>query len=357
MGTLLEKAYEGLDPEACIDYHLHLLNFEEDGAIHSRFKSWKHPFLHLLFLYFRQVFGVKDEPLATSQLLDRLIQLKTGGTYCLLAFDRNYEDPERSQFCVSNEFIFQASQVDQAHFLPVASIHPYRADALDELEKWASLGVKMIKWLPNVMGMDPSDPRCLAFYRKMADLRIVLLTHSGHESLVPLAVDQELGNPLRLRLALDQGVRVIMAHSATSGRGVDFDKGSSFRCWNFDLFLRLMQEGRSKDLLFGDLAGVTFLNRMRYLDRLLEEAQPGKKLDGRLVNGSDYPIPCCSWAISTYALQLKGHITARDRKELKEIFRLNPLLFDFVLKRTVRHTKTHEMFPKDLFARRLFTKE
>jgi hypothetical protein len=37
-------------------------------------------------------------------------------------------------------------------FLPCVSVHPYRKDALEELEKYAAQGVHLVKWLPNSMG-------------------------------------------------------------------------------------------------------------------------------------------------------------------------------------------------------------
>ena len=35
-----------------------------------------------------------------------------------------------------------------------ASIHPYRNDAVEEIEKWANRGIRLIKLLPNSMGID-----------------------------------------------------------------------------------------------------------------------------------------------------------------------------------------------------------
>ena len=204
------------------------------------------------------------------------------------------------------------------------------------------------------MGINLKDPRCLRFYKKMHELNLTLLTHAGGEALFPIVIDQEMGNPLLVRHALDQGVQVIMAHSATLGTSFDTDHPLRTRRKNFDLFLRLMKEARYKNLLFGDIAAVTLIERMRYLEALLTESQKGGLLDGRLINGSDYPVSCIPWAISLRALQFLGFITSKERKGLRQLFRWNPLLFDFVLKRTIRHPKTGVSFPKDLFIRHLF---
>jgi len=356
---LIQKAYEGLNPDKLIDYHVHLIGTEREKTgnfVHPNFLSWKHPFLHGLFLLFKKAFHVRDVHKAEEESLERLLQLakQVGGSYYLLAFDRTYENSEKTHFFVSNEFIYNCARQNSPLLLPTASIHPYRLDALDELDRWAGLGVKIIKWLPNVMGINPSDPRCIPYYKKMHDLGLILLTHAGHESLLPLVLNQELGNPLLLRKALDQGVRVIMAHSATLGSSSDLDHPSKMRRKNFDLFLRMIKEPQYQSSLFGDIAAVTILNRMGYLDRLIEESQRGGALEDRLVNGSDYPLPCIPWAISTKALQLLGYVTSEERKSLNELFRWNPLLFDFVLKCTLKHTKTQAPFPKRIFMKNLF---
>ncbi len=66
-------------------------------------------------------------------------------------------------------------------------------------------------------GIDPSSPRCDAFYEAMARLNISLLSHAGGEVALPSHVTQDVNNPLRLRWALDHGVRVIVAHCASLG--------------------------------------------------------------------------------------------------------------------------------------------
>ena len=42
-------------------------------------------------------------------------------------------------------------------------------------------------------------------------------------------------------------------------------------------------------------------------------------------------------------------ITADERGYLNEIYRYNPLLFDFVLKRTIRHPDTGRRLPGNIF--------
>jgi predicted TIM-barrel fold metal-dependent hydrolase len=225
------------------------------------------------------------------------------------------------------------------------SIHPYRADALAELQKWAALGVKIVKWLPNAMGIDPSSPQCDPFYQKLKELGLILLSHGGEEKAVESDEDQKLGNPLLLRRALDQGVKVIVAHCAGLGDNEDLDRPGTRR-HNFDFFLRLMEEPRYEGLIFGDISATTQFNRVGpTLRRLLER----QELHPRLINGSDYPLPAINFLILTRPLVKGGYITQEQRNLLREIYSANPLVFDFVLKRVLVAPGTNKAFSNSVF--------
>ena len=64
------------------------------------------------------------------------------------------------------------------------------------------------------MHIDPADEKCDAFYDACARLGVCILSHTGDETSVHFAgaaVDNTLGNPLRLR-------RAIASHSVAEGR-------------------------------------------------------------------------------------------------------------------------------------------
>lgn len=219
-------------------------------------------------------------------------------------------------------------------FVAIASIHPYRADAVDVLTQVAAAGARAIKWLPPAMGIDPASSRCDRFYEALARLRLPLLTHAGTEQAVAGGEVQELGNPLRLRCALDHGVTVLVAHCASLGQGIDLDKGANGAAQsNFDFFARLMEEPRYHGRLYGEISAMTQLNRLgRPLDVILERSD----WHGRLVNGSDYPLPAVMPVFSLTKMVERGYIDRREAPVLSEIRRYNALLFDFVLKRSLR---------------------
>jgi len=179
----------------------------------------------------------------------------------------------------------------------------------------------------------------------MRELDMVLLTHTGEEKAVSSGGAQPLGNPLRVRRALDASLTVIMAHCAGLGRSEDLDHPGK-KARNFDLFLRLMDEDRYRGRLFADISAMILVSRMpRPLRALLNRPD----IQPRLVNGSDYPLPAINLVIWTSQIAAMGMITFNERKSLNEIYRVNPLLFDFVLKRTLRDPRTGRKLAPELF--------
>ena len=180
----------------------------------------------------------------------------------------------------------------------------------------------------------------------MKKYRMILLSHTGEEQAVEAEENQRLGNPLLLRRPLELGIRVIMAHSASLGTCDDVDHGGGKSADCFDLFLRLMDEVKYRGLLFGEISSMTQFNRMPGpLAKLLTR----QDLHPRLVNGSDYPLPAINALIRTRSLASQDFITTGERQSLNEIYDHNPLLFDFVLKRTLRHPKTRQKLAASIF--------
>jgi len=167
----------------------------------------------------------------------------------------------------------------------------------------------------------------------------------GEEQAVHAREDQKLGNPLRFRRPLDLGVRVVMAHAASLGSDEDLDHGGELRP-SFELFLRLMDEPRYEGRLYGEISALTQVNRLpEPLLVLLERSD----LHHRLINGSDYPLPAINAVVWTSALVGYGLLTSEERLGLNEIYGHNPLLFDYVTKRTLRHPQSGARFPADVF--------
>eukprot|EP01083_Nonionella_stella_P245982 854554_1 len=260
----------------------------------------------------------------------------------LLAFDQTYTEdgvahPELTGMHIPNDYAWRVARAYPNLFLAACSVHPYRADACDELAKWARRGVRMVKWLPNTMGIDPDNPKCKPFYEKMKELDMVLLSHTGQEHAVDAGFqDQTFGNPLKLRSPLDCGVRVIAAHCATDGRGRKYDNGdddqNNCEVDNVDLLLELMDEERYSDLLFADISAILAFRRVRHIAKLLQRTD----LHHRFLYGSDYPVPCANVVVHLGILKRHGLLTKSDCSFLSEIYAFNPLLFNFCAVRSLR---------------------
>jgi mannonate dehydratase len=242
-------------------------------------------------------------------------------------------DKARSEFYVPNTHAAKVAKSYPDLFLPVASVHPYRADAVAALEEAVAGGAVAVKWLPNAQNINPGSPRCDAFYDAMVKLKVPLISHAGEEKAVHAEELQRWGNPLLLRRPLERGVSVVVAHCASLGKNPDLDAPNTPMVDNFDLFLRLMREPQWNGKLFGEVSAMTIVNRV---GRPLAEVLRDDAVAARLVNGSDYPLPAINVLMQTGAVADKGFITAEERELLNEIDRADPLLMDFVMKRCLR---------------------
>jgi uncharacterized protein len=355
---LIKRAFDDVDPNKLIDHHTHLAGVGTGGTgafVNPKMRTWSHPFHHLKFKVYLSAAGVDDEDKADAKFVERLKNLVDHNgvptKHRLLAFDKHYNvdgtvNLDKTEFYVPNDYVFDLARRFPTSFVPTISVNPYRADALDELQRCASLGAKVVKWLPNAMGMDPASERCGPFYQKMKELGLVLLSHGGEEKAVEAEEDQKLGNPLRLRRALDHGVQVIVAHCASLGKNEDLDHPDKPLVDNFDLFIRLMDEKRYEGLVFGEISAMTQFNRIgKPLLTILER----EDLHERIMNGSDYPLPAVNILIRTRDLVKCGYITADERESINEIYKFNPLTFDYVLKRLMKHPTKRTALPASVF--------
>jgi uncharacterized protein len=355
---LIKRVFDDLDPQRLVDHHVHIAGLGVGGTkayVNAKMRTWAHPLQRLKFKVYLSSAGVTAEDQADTHFVDRLRRLVQHidghGKHRLLAFDKNYRadgsvNLEKTEFYVPNEYVFQIAEQHSDLFLPNISVNPYRPDALSELQKWATRGARIVKWLPNAMGIDPADSRCDPFYQKMKELNLILLSHGGEEKAVEAEEDQKLGNPLLLRRPLDHGVKVIVAHCAGLGVNQDLDHPDKPVSDNFDLFMRLMDEKRYEGLVFGEISAMTQFNRLgKPLTTILGRAD----LHERIINGSDYPLPAVNILIRTKPLMKRGYITADEREQLREIYSFNPLLFDFVLKRTVKLPGSNKRLPNSVF--------
>lgn len=359
----MRAAWHGIDARQVWDAHAHLVGVGDSGSgieIHPRMESLLSPAQFARRIFFLNAGCAHDargqvDRAYVERMHNLLDGMRPGAKLLLLAFERAYRedgsvDAERTAFHVPDTYALAMARTHPEYFEWAASIHPYRADCVAAVEQAARNGARAVKWLPATMGMDPASPRCDRFYEALARLGLPLISHAGEERAVLGADSQELGNPLRLRRALALGVRVVVAHCSSMGRDRDLDRGANGPVVDsFALFARMMDEPRHQGRLFGDIAAMTQLNRAGpALARVIER----EDWHARLLNGSDYPLPGVMPIFSVDYLVQIGLLAADAAPVLKEIRTHNPLLFDFVLKRTLR--SNGRAFAKGIFETRGF---
>lgn len=265
-----------------LDMHCHVAGIGVGGSgafLSERLRtSWK-------YKIYLQAFGVSEnevleqgDALIVKRISERLAQSKQVGSAVVLALDGVIDsegrlDLERTETYIPNAFLArEAARYDNLYF--GASVNPYRHDALERLEQVKRDGAVLVKWLPAIQYIDPADHQLRDFYLKLVELDLPLLTHAGDEHAFTTA-DNSLGDPLKLRLPLDLGVTVIVAHAATSGTTDGED--------NMQRLLPLFAEYPN---LYTDISSLTQANKLRFVPGLLAAGIEPR----RLLYGTDFPL-------------------------------------------------------------------
>jgi predicted TIM-barrel fold metal-dependent hydrolase len=182
-------------------------------------------------------------------------------------------DRAATEFYVPNDFVASLC-AQHRNLLFGASVNPHRKDALERLDDVVTRGACLLKWLPSIQNIDPGEEKLVSFYKRLVELGLPLLTHTGSESSFTRAND-ELADPGRLRLPLEVGVVVVAAHAAWPGRY----RGERA----VDRLARMMREFPR---LYADISSLTQLNKHGALREILRRPE----FHGRLVYGTDFPL-------------------------------------------------------------------
>jgi mannonate dehydratase len=339
--SLMQRVWSGIDPAKVWDVHAHLVGVgdSDSGAwANPKMDSLWNPLQYIQKIFYMNAGCVHDAPgQIDASFVARLENLMdgfpAGAQILLFAFDWAHDEQGRPQreasaFHVPNAYAARVARAHPTRMQWAASIHPYRKDALAALEDAAANGARAMKWLPAAMGIDPGSPRCDAFYRLLAKHDLPLITHAGHEAAVAGTARQDYGNPLKMRRALDLGVRVVVAHCASHGDDLD---QTGKRRPSFDILAGMLDAGLAG--LYADISAVTQFNRAEVLQTLLAQTD----WHDRLLNGSDYPLPGILPLTSLRKLIKLQLLDAETHPFLIGLREHNPLLFDFALKRLLRH--------------------
>jgi uncharacterized protein len=343
---LLLKALEGLDRTRLVDTHAHLLGTGDSGSgcsVHPSLHQWWRPTEVVRRKGILNAACVDEDAVASIDLtyVERLQTLAAdfpaGARWWLFAFDRAHDDagravPDWSTFHVPDVYAARVAAASGGRFDWVASIHPYREDALTALDAALAGGAVAVKWLPSSMNIDLRDPRCRPFCERLARAGVPLIVHSGEEKAVPGAHREEFGNPLHVRALLEHGAPVIVAHCGSLGEAIDEELPSKPAVPAFELFTRLMAHKPYEGRLFGDLSAVFQRNRD---DTVWHTLLQRRDWHGRLLHGSDHPLPGVMPLVSFKRFVRAGLLDQAHAAPLQALREHNPLLADLVIKRTL----------------------
>ena len=262
-----------------IDAHVHVCAFTpEHGLTSDRLLNT------LPFRFMRWRLGIAGRDADTERSVERKLVDALDATpeldaAVVLAFDAVHRDDgtldaDRTHLYVKNDYV-----IDLCRRHPKmrfgASVHPFRTDAVAEVERCVAAGAVLLKWLPIVQGFSPADVRCIPFYEALAHHRLPLLSHTGGERSL-IRINDDFADPRLLEPALKLGVTVIAAHCGTQSVFTETDYYSEFR--------RMCEEF---DNLYGDTAALCLPARWHALTRLMQDTV----LRTRVIHGSDWPIP------------------------------------------------------------------
>jgi uncharacterized protein len=311
-----------------IDMHVHVVGNGSGGTgCWVRTPAWRWPL---------QAFMARHIGLPVSALsgdldrlfADRLVELVRASSLdavVILAQEQVYHEDGRlmegvGTAHVPNDYVFQLAREHPDIFLPAASIHPARPDALEELDRCLDAGAVMLKILPNCQNIDCNRPQYRRFWERMAEARLPLLAHTGGEHTLQV-VRPDLATPRVVELPLRCGVNVIAAHCAT--------RSGLFDPQYFGELVAMLKEFPN---LYADNSAFNVPIRGSVTPRTLE---PG--IVERIVHGSDFPVPVLGvWA------WLQGFVDRRTWWEWER--HPNPLERDYQLKRAMG-------YPEETFTR------
>jgi hypothetical protein len=314
----LGAAALGADAKAgpLLDIHVHLFGVGEGGTGCRMSKKITDGFLFRGLVW---TLGLRKKGKALDEEYERALAEHVKGSgldrAAILGQDAVYDrrgkpDWDRTSFYVPNDHVFAVVARHAKTMIPCPSINPDRGDALEELARCHKKGARLFKIHPPTQGVDVADRKHARFFRRCAELGMVIMVHTGHEHSAPV-IDKHLASPRRLELALDQGCTVVACHA---GSGWEKDEPDQL-----PEFLAMLKRYKK---LWGDTAVLGTAGRVRDFGRLLEDRLARE----RLLHGSDFPFPVTPRMFSARIGEKAAERIAREKSWLRRDFELKEAL-------------------------------
>ena len=265
-----------------IDCHVHLAALPDgDNGCYISPNMLKSPLVR--FLLWKHQLSPSNPREANRKYLNDLLTELCASRHVqqavLLGMDGVYDqngrlNREQTDFLISNDYVLKTAQAHPEELLAGVSINPQRRDAIDEVHRCADAGAVLVKVLPNAQQFDPANPRYKPFYRALAERKLPFLSHVGYEFSL-IGKDQSVGDPERLKVALDEGATVIAAHACSYGLIL------------YEKFLPTLRDFVKRyPHFYADISALTLPNRLRMLLHLRQYPE----IHERLLFGTDYPL-------------------------------------------------------------------
>jgi uncharacterized protein len=265
-----------------IDCHVHLAALPDgDNGCYISTKMLRSPLFRFL-LWKHQLSPANPREANRKYLDDLLTELRASHHVqraVLLGMDGVYDQNGRlnqahTDFLISNDYVLNIARAYPNEFLAGVSINPQRRDAVEEVHRCADAGAALVKVLPNAQQFNPADLHYKAFYRTLAERKLPFLSHVGYEFSL-IGKDQSVGDPDRLRPALEEGATVIAAHACSYGLII------------YEKFLPTLRDFVQRyPNFYADISALTLPNRVQMLLHLRRYPE----IHERLLFGTDYPL-------------------------------------------------------------------
>lgn len=171
-----------------------------------------------------------------------------------------------------------AAAINGEDIVSFGSVFPDAPDALDELERIRSLGLRGVKLHPDYQGFSVDDPKYKPLYRKISQLGLITLFHAGQDIGFPPPYG---ATPEKMAVALSWfDSPVIAAHWGGAGcgegvlrhlcgRDIWFDTSFGYGQMPKYYFEKILETHGAERLLFGtDTPWHTPAMELRLLDTL-----------------------------------------------------------------------------------------
>ena len=269
--------------KSLIDCHVHLAALPDgDNGCYISPKMLRSPLFR--FLLWKHQLSPSNPREANRKYLEDLLTELRASHYVqqavLLGMDGVYDqngrlDQAHTDFLISNDYVLKTARTYPHDFLAGVSINPKRRDAVEEVHRCADAGAALVKVLPNAQQFNPADGYYKTFYRTLVERKLPFLSHVGYEFSL-IGKDQSVGDPNRLKLALEEGTTVIAAHACSYGLII------------YEKFLPTLRDCIQRyPNFYADISALTLPNRLRMLLYLRKYPEVYE----RLLFGTDYPLP------------------------------------------------------------------